>query len=95
MKSNPRVREVMASLDSIERGFEDIMELSRRCRFTDCTHTSESDCAVSAAVGQGKLAQDRLNSYLQQRDEAEYVSTRPNKTKAMDYMKQLKIFSRE
>ena len=38
--------------------------LSERCRFRDCTHTSEPGCAVIAAVESGALPLRRLESYL-------------------------------
>ncbi len=34
------------------------------CRFGDCTHRAEPDCAVREAAGRGEIAPDRLASYL-------------------------------
>ena len=34
-----------------------------RCRFDDCAHLREPDCAVRAAAGQGKIAPSRYDSY--------------------------------
>ncbi len=34
------------------------------CRFADCTHTHEPDCAVHAAVAQGLIAPSRYENYL-------------------------------
>lgn len=82
-------------MEAIGRGFEDILELAGSCRFADCAHTSEKDCAVWGAVVAGRLEEERLNRYRQQRDEAAYVAKQPNKTKAMDYMKQWKMFARD
>ena len=33
------------------------------CRFTDCTHRNEPDCAVRAAAEEGKIHPSRLESY--------------------------------
>lgn len=33
------------------------------CRFRDCRHVSEPDCAVAKAAGEGKIAERRLASY--------------------------------
>ena len=33
------------------------------CRFTDCTHRSEPDCAVRAAAETGQIPPSRLESY--------------------------------
>ena len=36
--------------------FEDIRSLSLQCRFRDCTHADEPDCAVRAGVAPDRLA---------------------------------------
>lgn len=94
MKTNNKVYAAMQSTEYIDNGFEDIVELSRSCRFSDCTHTTETDCAVLKAIANGRLSEDRFNSYFKERKEAIYVSRQKNKTKAIDYMKQLKLFER-
>lgn len=35
-----------------------------QCRYTDCTHTKEEDCAVLAAVREGKIARERHESFI-------------------------------
>lgn len=44
-------------------GFREMRGLAGKCRFTDCSHTHEPDCAVLAAVGAGHIAQSRYESY--------------------------------
>lgn len=51
--------------------FADIAALSRRCRFADCTHTVEPDCAVGQAVERGALPAQRLKSYVKLRRECQ------------------------
>lgn len=41
------------------------------CRFQDCRHVSEPGCRVLAAVSDGTIAQDRLESYQMLLDESE------------------------
>jgi ribosome biogenesis GTPase len=43
--------------------FADVAELAADCRFADCAHTSEPGCAVRAALADGRLAPERLESY--------------------------------
>ncbi|MBV9333296.1 MAG: ribosome small subunit-dependent GTPase A [Candidatus Eremiobacteraeota bacterium] len=43
--------------------FCEMPEIARRCRFTDCTHLQEPDCAVQAAVAGGTIAPSRYASY--------------------------------
>ena len=33
------------------------------CRYTDCTHTKEEECAVAEAVRNGMISASRFNSY--------------------------------
>jgi ribosome biogenesis GTPase len=46
----------------IERAFADIFELSEKCRFRDCKHEEEPDCAVRAAIDAGTLSPVRLRA---------------------------------
>ena len=51
------------------QAFEDILELSESCRFRDCQHLKEPDCAVVQAVADGQLAEERLSGYTKLRAE--------------------------
>ena len=46
----------------IERAFADIFELSESCRFRDCKHDDEPECAVRAAIEDGRVTRERLVS---------------------------------
>lgn len=82
----------MDSAKDLDSDFEDILELSKACKFTNCSHTTESECAVKKAIAEGILSIERFNDYYATKKEAEYVSVKKNKTKAIDYMKKLKLF---
>lgn len=60
----PGVRAVSlwSSGRGIERAFADVFELMDHCRFRDCKHDDEPDCAVSAAVAAGTLDPRRLEA---------------------------------
>ncbi len=92
MRFNRKVLEVLNSVENLEDEFEDILELSKECRFSNCTHTIEPGCAVKEAVSAGVLSEERFNYYYRVKNQAEYVSEQKNKTKAIDYMKQKKLF---
>lgn len=53
------------ALDGLAMTFSEIAALARLCRFADCAHTVEPDCAVSAAVQAGELAAERLSTHLE------------------------------
>ncbi len=48
---------------SLSEAFPDMREPASRCRFTDCTHLHEPDCAVQAKVSEGLIAPSRYASY--------------------------------
>jgi ribosome biogenesis GTPase len=45
--------------------YRDLRPYVSRCRFPDCTHTHESECAVKDAVADGHLDARRYESYCQ------------------------------
>lgn len=44
--------------------FPEMMRRAADCKFYNCTHTHEPDCAVVRAVGCGEMAYSRYESYL-------------------------------
>ncbi len=51
--------------------FREIAPLVAGCQFSDCTHQHEPNCAVLAAVADGRVSQQRYDSYLRLREEHE------------------------
>jgi len=45
--------------------FRDLRPYINHCRFPNCTHTHESDCAVKDAVADGRIDERRYESYCQ------------------------------
>jgi ribosome biogenesis GTPase / thiamine phosphate phosphatase len=48
----------------ISHYFPEIFEISKYCKYYNCTHTHEPGCAVKEAVEKNKIAQSRYISYL-------------------------------
>lgn len=51
--------------------FPEIRGLREGCRFADCRHVSEPDCAVRAALDSGRITPERYDSYLRLLEEME------------------------
>jgi ribosome biogenesis GTPase len=70
----PGMRELgmLAVSTGIDDSFSDIHELSKNCRFTDCTHTSEVGCAILMAIESGDLSEERYRSYMKLVRESEF-----------------------
>jgi ribosome biogenesis GTPase / thiamine phosphate phosphatase len=49
--------------DAVAETFADIAALGDGCRFADCGHDSEPDCAVKGAVAEGTLGPERLSAW--------------------------------
>lgn len=52
------------ALRELGTGFVEFRALAGRCKFSDCTHRSEPQCAVRDAVDAGALLTRRYESYL-------------------------------
>ncbi len=62
-------------VEEISHYFIELFELSKECRFGNCTHTHEPGCAVLEALERGELAPSRYQSYLsmlEDKDEGKY-----------------------
>ncbi|MDX6505425.1 MAG: ribosome biosis GTPase / thiamine phosphate phosphatase [Gaiellaceae bacterium] len=61
----PGLREVQLwdADEGIQDAFADVDEVAARCRFNDCSHEQEPGCAVQAAIAEGTLPLERLDSY--------------------------------
>lgn len=51
-------------IEEISHYFVEFFELSKECRYGNCTHTHEPGCAVLEALERGELAPSRYQSYL-------------------------------
>ena len=67
----PGMRELQLWVDEDDVGqsFVDIEMLAGECRFRNCTHTTEPGCAVTAAIADGSLDEERYLSYRKQQSE--------------------------
>ncbi|MFQ5500961.1 MAG: ribosome small subunit-dependent GTPase A [Phycisphaerae bacterium] len=55
--------------DELEAYFLEFVDLVADCRFPDCSHTHESDCAIKTAVESGGISYERYDSYCKMYEE--------------------------
>jgi len=63
---SPGVRDftpINNSIDEITHGFIDVRQFSGKCKFKNCSHNNEPDCAMKQAVSDGLLNELRFNNY--------------------------------
>lgn len=72
----PGMRELGAFdvASGIESTFSAIVELSGKCRFSDCSHIREKGCAVLAALEKGTIEAKQYDNFLKMVKESEYYS---------------------
>ncbi len=62
----PGMRELanFAADDGLNVTYDEISELARDCKYSDCTHTTETGCAVLDALEEGTIDPKRYENYL-------------------------------
>lgn len=66
MIDTPGMREMQlwGGSEGISEAFEDVEEIASQCRFADCKHKKEPGCAVKQAIEEGRLSEERFESYI-------------------------------
>lgn len=59
-----RALSVAGAGSGVEEAFRDLETLARRCRFRDCSHSGQRGCALVAALDDGSLDRQRVESWL-------------------------------
>ena len=88
----PGLRELQLWTDpeQLDSSFDDIQRLAEGCRFRDCTHSSEPDCAVRAA----ELDSGRLTNYHKLQRELAYLDRQNDSRAALEHKRKLKRIMR-
>ncbi|WP_299716183.1 ribosome small subunit-dependent GTPase A [uncultured Tenacibaculum sp.] len=93
---NPGMREVgiSDSVEGLEKTFEIIVELSKSCKYKNCTHTLEKGCAVIAAVENKKVDKLSYENYLKMKREKEHfeLTVAEKRKKDKNFGKMVKQF---
>lgn len=81
LMDTPGMRELQlwGGEEGLKDAFDDIAALAQQCRFRDCQHGVEPDCAVQAAIQTGTLTPNRFESYLKLQKEVAYLHRKENK----------------
>lgn len=80
--------------EALDGTFGDIEALAEGCRFRDCRHRSEPGCAVVAAVADGSLAPERLQSLHKLADEQAYQARQQNQRAQLDEKRRARIMTK-
>jgi len=62
--------------EGLSKTFSGFEELALKCKFKDCTHTHETNCAVVEAVENGSVSKQQYENYIKMRKEIKYLETK-------------------
>jgi len=62
----------------LERGFREFRAFLGNCQFSNCAHQDEPGCALRAAVAEGRVAQWRLDNFLNMARQLAHQTARGN-----------------
>jgi len=93
---NPGMREIQLwdAGDGLDDAFQDIIELAKECKFSDCRHVTEPGCAVKKAIEDGTLSEVRLESYRKLQRELSAIERKKNPKLMAEEQKKWKKISR-
>jgi ribosome biogenesis GTPase len=92
----PGMRELQLWADesALDETFGDVAALAEQCRFTDCAHASEPDCAVRAALAAGTLPRVRWESYRKLQRELRALAVKQDARLRSEARKERRRFER-
>jgi ribosome biogenesis GTPase len=76
------------------QAFADIETLAVRCRFADCQHETEPECAVRGAIEQGALEPDRLEGHRKLKSELRHFELKHDKHAQSEERRRIKAMTR-
>ena len=80
--------------EALAGAFGDIDALAIQCRFRDCSHRTEPDCAVRIAVERGELSAARLESFQKLAAEQEYQARQQDQRALLEQKRRERIGSK-
>ncbi|MFE9500709.1 ribosome small subunit-dependent GTPase A [Streptomyces collinus] len=76
--------------EGLTYAFSEIESLATQCRFHDCRHISEPDCAVLAALEDGSLSERRWANYVKLQKESAWIASRTDARLRAERLKEWK-----
>jgi len=80
---------------ALDATFADVEEFAADCRFADCTHVHEPDCAVLAAIESGELPGERFHSWRKLQRELRAIALRQDARLRKEETRKWKLRARE
>lgn len=82
--------------EGLSESFSDIEYYLGSCKFSDCTHQNEPDCAIKAAIKDGSISIERLESYQALKREVAFVDNKAAYLRSKNQMHvNIKVWERQ
>lgn len=81
--------------DGISETFSEFEEFSELCKYSDCSHTHESGCAVLKALNEGTISEERYSNYLKLLKELRYLESKQNISLQLEEKRKWKTIHKE
>jgi ribosome biogenesis GTPase len=91
----PGLRELQVWEGDVDDAFADIADLASGCRFNDCAHETEPDCAIREALDTGALDPARWASYLKLQRELRSLQRRKGSREHRELKRRWRARARE
>ena len=79
---------------TLNNSFDDIENLAQHCKFSDCKHENEPQCAVLKAVKEGIITEKRLKNYHKLKKEIDYLQSQQSALAKINAEKKWKNISK-
>lgn len=90
----PGMRELgnISADTGIDETFSEIIDLAKKCKFNNCSHTKEKGCAILSAIDVGTLSAERYSNYKKMKSELAFndMSYAEKRKKDKDFGKMVK-----
>jgi len=96
LMDTPGIRELQlwGVEDDLKENFDDVLALAAQCQYHNCSHTTETGCAVQAALAGGKLDAAHYANYLKMRHELQVLALQKSQQAAARNKKRIRPASR-
>jgi len=85
---------VSGSEDALAKTFSELDEFLDACRFSDCGHNGEPDCAIAEAIADGRLSQTRFDSYNRMGRELQHDESKHDPGAKTEHQRKMKVIAK-
>jgi len=82
--------QIFSEESSLSDTFQEITRRAQACKFSDCSHESETGCAIQSGLLNGEIREDEYQNYLKLLKEVQYTKRKMNRVTSSNDKKRWK-----